>query len=44
MKKGIYIYSEFGDSDIVLVMNIGVSNLVIVNLKIQRQVLVWVLV
>ena len=36
--------SEFGDSNLVLLMNVGVSNLVIVNVKIQRQVLVWVLV
>ena len=36
--------SEFGDSDLVLLMNVGVSNLVIVNVKIQRQVLVWLLV
>ena len=36
--------SEFGDSDLVLLMKVGVSNLVIVNVKIQRQVLVWVLV
>ena len=27
--------SEFGDSNLVLLMNIGVSNLVIVNFKIQ---------
>ena len=36
--------SEFGDSNLVLLMNVGVSNLVIVNVKIQSQVLVWVLV
>ena len=35
--------SEFGDSNSVLLMNIGVSNLVKVHFKIQRQVLVWVL-
>ena len=36
--------SEFGDSNLVLLMNVGVSALVIVNVKIQRQVLAWVLV
>ena len=34
--------SEFGDTNLVLLMNVGVSNLVIVNVKIQRQVLVTV--
>ena len=43
-QKYLIANSEFGDSNLVLLMNIGISNLVIVNFKIQRQVLVWVLV